>query len=166
MARRPITQENLQAATELSPAEWLRRAPKAFAADLSAMIEKRAEALRAELELAQKKAKEAESQLRELGELTSNSHTPSAPSVTVASRHPDGEPAPDWSVLRLVKHYLRDHSRATAGEVSAFVTSIRFGEDKNVHSILYKYSRKPGDPIRKTGDRGAYRYSLKEDAGE
>jgi hypothetical protein len=67
---------------------------------------------------------------------------------------------------RLVKRYLRSHSRATAGEVSVFVTSIRPGEDKNVHSILYKYSRKPGDPIRKTGERGAYRYSLKEEASE
>jgi uncharacterized damage-inducible protein DinB len=147
----------------MSAAEWLSRAPKSLAAEAAQMLEKAGERLRAEREAALAKARALEAQLRELG--LGDSPEPKAKAKVWSIRlSPDvqEEPAADWSTLRLAKHYLKEHPDSLAADVASFVASIR-GNDENVLSTLYKYSR-DGRPLKQTGKRGSYRYSLREEA--
>ncbi len=150
-------------AAEMSAAEWFSRAPKAFAAEIAAMREKTAERLKSERDAALRRAREAEAQLRELGvedaPSEANGHRPVSGN--------EGDPSQDWSVWRLVKYYLRTNGTSQAPDVIAFVLSIRpGGEDdrvmeKNVLATLYKHSR-PGRSLKQTGERGSFRYTLRE----
>jgi len=164
MARRPVSQQQPRSLSESTNTEWLKLVPKSIAADVATLLEKKAETLRAEREMALQKARELDAQLRELGIATDGSAVAKANVEIAAPARTEEKPSSEWSVLRLVKYYLKSHPRSLAGDVVQFVTSVRPGESDTL-SILYKYS-KPEGVLEKTGERRSYRYSLKEGASE
>lgn len=146
----------------MSPAEWFRLAPKAFAAEVAELRQKAADRLVLEHEEAMARARAAELELSELGFVLDDSDDePTEP----GTEKPDSA----WSIWRLVKHYLRLHPASLSTDITQFVLSIRPGDgpprvmEKNVLAVLYKHSR-PGRSLEQTGERGSFRYTLREEA--
>jgi hypothetical protein len=164
---RRVQSSKLKASAAAKPSviDWLNQAPAYFSdADKDLLRAKVAGQIRREHEATARRMRELETELARLGA------TPVPPPPVVVAPAPVAAsgserppvPSADWSILRIVKHYLASHPSALATDIAAHVLTVRPNEAaSNVHSALYKYS-KGGRPLRKIGEKGSYRFSLAE----